>query len=211
MGWGGFHKISVCEHSLPCNPQLQVEAVSCKEETICEHDPETSPSSLGQRSFQMDRGKMEKLFCGQMNQNVTLFLETTDAASCGLKRSGTIRLVISAKFKSRHLCLLCGRIGAPWRGPAYASGKAVWSRPHSVSVGGEPCVFQQDSAKPHTASITTARLRSRRVQVLNRPARNPDLSPTENIWRTMKRPGTVEQLESSIWQELDSIPLPKDQ
>ncbi len=35
---------------------------------------------------------------------------------------------------------------------------------------GRPCVFQQDNSKPHTAAITTAWLRSRRVQVLNCPA-----------------------------------------
>ncbi len=44
-------------------------------------------------------------------------------------------------------------------------------------------VFQQDNAKPHTAAITTAWLRSRRVRVLNWPACSPDLSPIENIWR----------------------------
>ncbi len=48
---------------------------------------------------------------------------------------------------------------------------------------GRPCVFQQDNAKPHTAAITTAWLRSRRVRVLNWPACSPDLSPIENIWR----------------------------
>ncbi len=46
---------------------------------------------------------------------------------------------------------------------------------------GRPCVFQQGNAKPHTAAITTAWLRSRRVRVLNWPACSPDLSP--NIWR----------------------------
>ncbi len=52
---------------------------------------------------------------------------------------------------------------------------------------GRPCVFQQDNAKPHTAAITTAWLRSRRVRVLNRPACSPDLSTIENIWRIIKR------------------------
>ncbi len=47
---------------------------------------------------------------------------------------------------------------------------------------GRPGVFQQDNAKPHTAAITTAWLRSRRVWVLNWPACSPDLSPIENIW-----------------------------
>ncbi len=38
------------------------------------------------------------------------------------------------------------------------------------------CVFQQDNAKPHTAAITTAWLRSRRVRVLNWPACSPGAS-----------------------------------
>ncbi len=49
------------------------------------------------------------------------------------------------------------------------------------------CLFQQDKAKPHTAAITTAWLRSRRVRVLNWPACSPDLSPIENIWRIIKQ------------------------
>ena len=46
---------TICEHSSPCKPQMQVKAV-----WTCEHDPET----LGQSS---------KLFCGQINQNLKLF------------------------------------------------------------------------------------------------------------------------------------------
>ncbi len=37
------------------------------------------------------------------------------------------------------------------------------------------CAFQQDNVKPHTAAITTAWLRSRRVQLLNWPACSPDI------------------------------------
>ncbi len=48
------------------------------------------------------------------------------------------------------------------------------------------CVFNQDKAKPQTAAITTAWLRSRRVRVLNWPACSPDLSPIENIWCIIK-------------------------
>ncbi len=51
---------------------------------------------------------------------------------------------------------------------------------------GRPFVFQQDNAKPQTAAITTAWLRSRRVRVLNWPACSPDLSPIENIWHIIK-------------------------
>ncbi len=80
---------------------------------------------------------------------------------------------------------------------------------------GRPCVFQQDNAKPHTAAITTAWLRSRRVRVLNWPACSPDLSLIENIWCIIKwkirqrRPQTLQQMETYIRQEWDQIPTPK--
>ncbi len=67
---------------------------------------------------------------------------------------------------------------------------------------GRPCVFQQDNAKPHTAAITTACLRSRRVQVLNWPACSPDLSPIENIWRIIKR--KIRQRNTAETHNLDA-------
>ncbi len=76
-------------------------------------------------------------------------------------------------------------------------------------------VFQQDNAKPHTAVITTAWLRSRRVRVLNWHACSPDLSPIEDIWHIIKRkirqrqPRTLQLLETYIRQEWDQIPTPK--
>ncbi len=76
-------------------------------------------------------------------------------------------------------------------------------------------LFQQDNAKPHTAAITTAWLRSRGVRVLNWPACSTDISPIENIWCIIKqkihqrRPQTLQQLETYIRQEWDQIPTPK--
>jgi len=58
IGSGTLPEILVCEHSSPCHPQMQFKDLSCKEETICEHDPAVVPSSLGQSSFKMDRGQV---------------------------------------------------------------------------------------------------------------------------------------------------------
>uniref|UniRef100_A0AAY4BIP7 Tc1-like transposase DDE domain-containing protein n=1 Tax=Denticeps clupeoides TaxID=299321 RepID=A0AAY4BIP7_9TELE len=80
---------------------------------------------------------------------------------------------------------------------------------------GRPCIFQQDNARPHSASITTSWLRRRRIRVLKWSVCSPDLSPIENIWRIIKRkvrqrrPKTIEQLEASIRQEWESIPTSK--
>ncbi len=63
------------------------------------------------------------------------------------------------------------------------------------------------------AGITTAWLRSKRVRVLNWP--DPNLSPIENIWCTIKlkirqrRPRSLQLLETYIRQELDQIPTPQ--
>uniref|UniRef100_A0A803JHS9 Paired domain-containing protein n=1 Tax=Xenopus tropicalis TaxID=8364 RepID=A0A803JHS9_XENTR len=80
---------------------------------------------------------------------------------------------------------------------------------------GRPCIFQQDNARPHSASITTSWLCRRRIRVLKWPVCSPDLSPIENIWRIIKRkvrqrrPKMIEQLEACIRQEWESIPIPK--
>ncbi len=76
-------------------------------------------------------------------------------------------------------------------------------------------LFQQDNVKPHTAAITTAWLRSRRVRVLSWPACSPDLSSIENFWCIIKlkihqrRPQTLHKLETNIRHEWDQIPTAK--
>ena len=71
--------VSIVHSSSQFNPQLWVKSELCKED-LYEHDPETPPSSLDQRSS--DGLKINgKLFCGQMNQYLKLFLETLDSES----------------------------------------------------------------------------------------------------------------------------------
>ena len=76
-----------------------------------------------------------------------------------------------------------------------------------------PCLFIQDNAKPHSACVITAWLRSKRVRVLDWPACSPDLSLIENVSCIIKRkirqwrPRTVEQLKSYIKQEWEKFHL----
>ncbi len=150
-----------------------------------------------------------------------------DDVSSGLKRRETFQRVISVQFKSQHLWWYKGCISAYGMGSLHVL-EGTMNAERYIKVleqhmlpsrwrlfQGRPCVFHQDNAKPHTAAITTAWLRSRRVWVLNWPVCSPDLSPIENIWHIIKRkicqrqPQTLQQLETYIWQEWDQIPTPK--
>ncbi len=62
------------------------------------------------------------------------------------------------------------------------------------------CVFQQDNAKSHSAIITTAWLRSRRVLVLNWPTYSPDLSPIKIIEIKMSKTTTNSSAARNLYQ-----------
>ena len=53
--------------------------------------------------------------------------------------------------------------------------------PSNVFFGVHHCLFMQDNAKPQSACVTTAWLRSKRVWVLDLPPCSPELSPIENV------------------------------
>ncbi len=133
------------------------------------------------------------MFYGQTSPHLTFLLEITDAVSSGLKRRQTFMRIISVQFKSQHLWWYGGCIGTYGMGSLRVL-EGTMNAERYIKVleqhmlpsrrrlfQGRPCVFQQDSAKPHTAAITTAWLRSRRVWVLNDlPA--VQIFHLENIW-----------------------------
>ncbi len=177
---------TVGKHNPPCHLQMPTKALSCKKKAICEHGPEAALCPVGQGSFKMDWFKVEKF---------TMVRQVQIWHSCG---GENFQRVISVQFKSQHLwwygehkCMRYGQLA--WFGRHYECWKvykgfrATYAHLQMTSISGRPCVFQQDNAKPHTAAITTAWLRSRRVRVLNLPACSPDLSPIENIWRIIKQ------------------------
>ena len=62
--WAQKTEIIVYEH-MPCHQQMQVKALWCEEEAICEHDPETLPSSLGQSLFEWTGAKWETILMSE--------------------------------------------------------------------------------------------------------------------------------------------------
>ena len=63
-------------------------------------------------------------------------------------------------------------------------------RPHVLPFlqrHGRQTVFQQDNARPHTARQTTLLLQQNNVNILDWPARSPDMSPIEHLWEELGR------------------------
>lgn len=81
-------------------------------------------------------------------------------------------------------------------------------------MGGRGWIFQQDNAPIHTSASTRAWLATKKVRLLDWPARSPDLNPMENLWGYLSQKvyahgrqySSKRELEEAIFREWDAIP-----
>ena len=79
---------------------------------------------------------------------------------------------------------------------------------------GNAAIFQQDNARPHVARHTLNFLQANNVNVLDWPARSPDISPIEHLWDHLGRKvrekndvNGVRDLERVLHEEWNRIPM----
>ena len=75
-------------------------------------------------------------------------------------------------------------------------------------------IIQQENARPHAARYTMDVLNNNNVQLLEWPARSPDLSPIKHMWdvlgcrvRERHNVNNVRDLERALHREWNNIPM----
>lgn len=146
-----------------CRSQTQVKALSSKEGAIAKADLKLTEAKR-KTVLWSDKSKFENLFW----DTAVLFREVT---------------CYQYAIENASL-MMWGYINAP------SMQKSVYRLQEHVLPDrqwlfqGRLCLFQQDN-KPQVASITTAWLHGRRVQMMNWHSCSPDLSPND-IWYCIK-------------------------
>ena len=86
-------------------------------------------------------------------------------------------------------------------------------RPFAGAIG-QIFILMHDNARPHTARVTRQYLLDETIEVMEWPARSPDLNPIEHVWDMISRriarrnnaPQTIQELADVLRQEWRAIP-----
>ncbi len=78
---------------------------------------------------------------------------------------------------------------------------------------GQDFVLMHDNARPHTARVIQVYLEQKGIDVMEWPARSPDLSPIDHLWDILQRrvsgcqnpPATVQALTAALREEWNGI------
>uniref|UniRef100_A0AAY4DHR7 Insertion element IS150 protein InsJ-like helix-turn-helix domain-containing protein n=1 Tax=Denticeps clupeoides TaxID=299321 RepID=A0AAY4DHR7_9TELE len=144
------------EHNPPCQPPLPAETLQCKEEAISKQDPQAQAFSLGQGSLKMEdcsvvRRVTVRSSFGNLGRRTK---EDKDNPSC-YQRS----VQKPASLLVWGCMSVCG-MGSlhVWKGTINAEKYIQLLEQHMLPsrrhvFQGRSCIFQQDNARPHSASI----------------------------------------------------------
>ncbi len=176
MGPGILPETNVGKHNPPCHLQVPTKALSCKKETICEHGLEAPSCSVGQGSFKMEKWK-SVLWSDESKFDIL----AGNHGCCVLraKKEGDFPESHQRSVQKPASLMVWGCISAYGMGSLHVLGGSMNAERYIM--------FLEQHMLPSRQCAFNVLFYSRRVQVLNLPACSPYLSPTENIWRIIKR------------------------
>ncbi len=167
MGPRILPETTVGKHHPPCHLQMPTEALSCKKEAICEHGPEALSCPVGQSSFKIDCFKVEK--CSMVRRvKFDILVGNHGCRVLQAKVERDLPACYQRSVQKPASLMVWGCISAYSMGSLHdLEGTMNAERYIKVleqhMLSSRRRAFQKDNAKPHTAAITTAWLRSRRV------------------------------------------------
>ncbi len=172
MGPGILPEITVGKHNPPCHLQMPNQTLSCKKESISEHDPEAPSSHL-----KLTVSKWKSILW-----SVQIWHSCWNSwMSCHPGKRGRPSSVLSA-FSSKlsisdcmgvHKCIRYGQLACfgrhyeCWK--VYKGFRTTYAPLQMTSISGRALCILPGQCKPHTAAITAAWLHSIKVRVLNFP------------------------------------------